>query len=59
MKWLEEEKDISLMLPYLSEYMGHTELEDTLYYVHLIPERMTSSGLTEWGCIPEVPKYED
>jgi len=59
MNWLNESKDIEVMLPYLSQYMGHTKLEDTLYYVHLIPERMSASGLTDWNSIPEVPIYED
>lgn len=59
MKWIDENKDIAVMLPYLSQYMGHSKLEDTLYYIHLIPEYMSAKGLTEWEGIPEVPLYED
>lgn len=59
MDWLEQGKDINTLLPYLSTYMGHTKLDNTLYYVHLIPERLTATGLMDWVCIPEVPDYED
>lgn len=47
------------MLPVLSGYMGHTSLEDTAYYIHLVPEHLTNTGLISWNCIPEVPAYED
>jgi hypothetical protein len=26
------------MLPYLMRYMGHSSLESTYYYIHLIPD---------------------
>ena len=47
------------MLPKLSTYMGHTSLEDTAYYIHLIPEHLERNHINEWACIPEVPVYED
>ena len=34
---MNEGKDLSAMLPYLSEYMGHTTLSSTFYYIHLVP----------------------
>lgn len=58
-KWFAEGKDIASMLPVLSGYMGHTSLEDTAYYIHLVPEHLTNTGLISWNCIPEVPAYED
>ena len=58
-KWFAEGKDIASMLPVLSGYMGHTSLEDTAYYIHLVPEHLTDTGLISWNCIPEVPAYED
>lgn len=30
-------KDVTAMLPYLSAYMGHAQLSDTYYYIHLVP----------------------
>lgn len=45
-KWLKEGKDLTAMLPYLSAYMGHAQLSDTFYYIHLVPEQLrTMSGL--------------
>ena len=57
-KWIDEGKNINTMLPYLSGYMGHSSLEDTAYYIHLVPEHLIETGLTTWGGMPEVPAYE-
>ena len=37
-KWIEEEIDVNSMLPYLMRQMGHSCLESTYYYLHLVPE---------------------
>lgn len=37
-RWLKEGKDINVMLPYLMRYMGHQDIESTLYYFHLVPD---------------------
>lgn len=61
-QWVREGKDLEAMLPYLSAYMGHAQLSDTYYYIHLVPglfEKMTGfddSALNE--LIPEVSKNE-
>ena len=34
-------KDINACLAYLSEYMGHSNLESTAYYIHLLPTLYT------------------
>jgi len=55
-RWMHEERDINSMLPYLSEYMGHSSLEDTAYYIHLLPEQIPTSKFTDIsGVFPEVP----
>jgi len=36
-QWMREGKDMTSMLPYLSAYMGHAQLSDTYYYIHLVP----------------------
>jgi len=51
--------DIAVMLPRLSTYMGHTSLEDTAYYIHLVPEHFETNHMNVWNGIPEVPLYED
>ena len=38
--WMCEGKDLNAMLPYLSAYMGHAQLSDTYYYIHLVPGLM-------------------
>ena len=61
MRWPQDGKDVHAMLPYLLRYMGHSSLESTYYYIHLIPDyfsqyaKLTSS--TE-DLIPEVEVYE-
>jgi hypothetical protein len=49
------------MLPYLMRYMGHSSLESTSYYVHLVPDFFAAyakmTGSLE-DMIPEVG-YED
>jgi len=60
-RWLREGKDINVMLPYLMKYMGHQDIENTLYYFHLIPDIydaiVKKSSLFE-GLLPEVNTYE-
>ena len=38
MRWSSEGNDVHAMLPYLMRYMGHSSLESTYYYIHLIPD---------------------
>lgn len=60
MGWIEDGKDIGTCLPYLSAYMGHDRFQDTLYYVHLLPERLAKMGFMDvQGIIPEVADCED
>lgn len=37
-RWLREGKDVNVMLPYLTRYMGHSDVKNTLYYFHLVPD---------------------
>lgn len=58
-QWMYDGEDIMNLLPYLSSYLGHESIEYTAYYIHLVPEHLKSSHLTEWNCSLEVPDYED
>ena len=29
---------MNVMLPYLMRYMGHSDVKNTLYYFHLVPD---------------------
>lgn len=61
-QWMREGKNLSAMVPFLSAYMGHTELSDTYYYIHLVPgqfETMSGyDGSSLEQLIPEVKHYE-
>jgi len=63
MRWTDEGRDVMAMLPYLSTYMGHTCYSHTLYYVHLLPERLRKSVNIDWvkfdNMYPEVSYEED
>lgn len=61
MKWSVEGKNIHAMLPYLMRYMGHTTLESTYYYIHLIPDffsKYEELTVSTEDLIPEVEIYE-
>ena len=53
-KWIDEGKNLYAMLPYLRAYMGHVRFEDTLYYIHILPERLVSSQGVRWDVIDSV-----
>jgi integrase len=57
-QWMRDGKDVSSMLPYLSAYMGHEQLSDTYYYIHLVPgllESMMGNSYTAFAeLLPEV-----
>lgn len=62
MKWVDEKADLYVMLPYLSIYMGHANLSDTTYYIHLLPEKLLKTTAIDWDkfqkLIPGVSDYE-
>jgi len=58
-RWMNEGKNVTNLLPYLSTYMGHDSLEYTVHYIHLVPEHLLFLQLNEWDCNLEVPDYED
>jgi integrase len=57
-RWIASGVDVGSRLVYLSRYMGHSSLESTDYYLHLVPEffqtfseklRSTEANLPEVG----------
>jgi len=54
MRWMDNGNDIVTLLPYLSTYMGHSEISSTLYYVHLIPDRMRKSAGIDWNRLSDI-----
>lgn len=53
-RWIEAGKDIMELLPYLSAYMGHSELISTLYYVHMLPEKLRKAAKIDWERLSSV-----
>ena len=47
------------LMPYLSTYMGHVSLEETLYYIHLLPERLKSSPGIDWKMLNDIYQTEE
>lgn len=62
-RWLDESRNLYAMLPYLRAYMGHENLSDTAYYIHLLPENLLKSAGIDWaafdGLIPEVSVWPE
>jgi integrase/recombinase XerD len=61
MRWSIEGKNVHAMLPYLMRYMGHSSLESTYYYIHLIPDYFPQYSVLTTpmeDLIPEVEEYE-
>ena len=46
--WLDEGRDLMVMLPYLRAYMGHDKIEETAYYIHILPENLIKSPAIDW-----------
>ena len=47
------------MLPYLMRYMGHTDVKNTLYYFHLVPDIYGEIAARSERLIPEVDDNEE
>lgn len=58
-RWIDEGMDINRLLPYLSTYMGHSELSSTFYYIHLLPERIRNSAGINWSQFSDIYKAGD
>lgn len=58
-KWASEGLDVNAMLPYLSRYMGHQTIKQTLYYFHFVTEFYPSYRTfveSSDDILPEVPE---
>jgi len=57
-RWLDEGRDLMVMLPYLRAYMGHNKLSETAYYIHILPENLVKTSAIDWAAfnslLPEV-----
>lgn len=57
-RWLDDGENFLAMLPFLREYMGHSSLSETAYYIHILPENIIKSSAIDWdkfnAMFPEV-----
>lgn len=51
---IDEGKNLYAQLPYLRAYMGHEDFRDTLYYIHILPERILMSNAIDWAQIESI-----
>jgi len=61
-RWMAEGVPLDVMLPYLSIYLGHTNIEGTLYYYHQVMnafEAVRQKDKISGRVIPEVMPYEE
>ena len=52
--WLDEDRDLNAMMPYLRTYMGHETLNETAYYIHILPENLIKSAGVDWNTLADV-----
>jgi integrase len=61
-RWLDEGRNLYVMLPYLCAYMGHANMSETAYYIHILPENLVQSAGVDWAAlnavIPEVSVWQ-
>lgn len=61
-RWLDENADLNNKLPYLRAYMGHNQLSETAYYIHILPENLVKTAGVNWtaqnAVLPEVITWE-
>jgi len=53
-RWLDESRNLMAMLPYLRAYMGHDNLSETAYYIHILPENLIKSPSIDWRVFNEM-----
>lgn len=58
-RWLDQGKNLQSRLPYLQSYMGHKDLESTMYYIHLLPENLVRSSGIDWEKLNRIIPREE
>ncbi len=60
--WMENDIDLNAMMPYLSNYLGHSSVDDTFYYYHQIDSAfkiIKKKDISSANIIPEVAHDEE
>jgi integrase len=59
--WAEKGVDLQVMMPYLSRYLGHKNINETFYYYYLVSDAFKTVAKKDTiasAVIPEVVSYE-
>ena len=59
--WMEQGISLGAMMPYLCRYVGHAEIDETMYYYHMVQrafKNVREKDNTLLGMIPEVKRHE-
>jgi integrase len=60
-RWIDSGAELGAKLAYLQAFMGHESINETLYYVHLLPEHLVKSSGVDWRefneIVPEVVRW--
>ncbi len=61
-RWMAENVSLEVMMPYLCRYLGHSSIEDTMYYYHQVTDAfriIRQKDKISGKVIPEVTPYEE
>ena len=61
-RWMAENVSLEVMMPYLSRYLGHGNINDTMYYYHQVRDAfriIRQKDQSSEKVIPEVMPYEE
>ncbi|MEI6421607.1 MAG: tyrosine-type recombinase/integrase [Lentisphaerota bacterium] len=60
LNWLKDGLPFEVMMPFLCEYMGHSEFASTLYYINLLPENIVRNSEIDWDRLNTIyPEVND
>lgn len=61
-RWMSENVSLEVMMPYLCRYLGHSSIDDTMYYYHQVTDAfriIRQKDKISGKIIPEVMPYEE
>jgi len=60
-RWINNGAELGAKLTYLQAFMGHESINETLYYIHFLPEHLVKSSGVDWSefneIVPEVMRW--
>lgn len=58
--WINEGADLNARLPYLSTFMGHGTMNETEYYIHILPENLVAAETIDFAAMESIiPEADD